>query len=197
MRDSIPSSLPRLDANIDSLLESYEAVPYESEPIPFKRSPTRLPRTRALWCDSTVADRCRVLELGCASGGNLISMAYALPKSQFVGIDLAPTQIAAGQFAVSEMGLQNIVLEAKSIDALDADIGQFDYIICHGVYSWVPPHVQDAILRVCGTHLSPTGIAYVSLQHVSRLASARDAPRHAGLPRRPIADAVWSRGARS
>ena len=146
----------------DSLLESYEAVPYESRPIPFAEPDSIAANAMLYGVTPPPPDRCRVLELGCASGGNLISMAYALPKSQFVGIDLAPTQIAAGQFAISEMGLQNIVLAAKSIDALDADLGQFDYIICHGVYSWVPPHVQDAILRVCATHLSPTGIAYVS-----------------------------------
>lgn len=163
MRDSIPGSrFPRLTPMSDSLLASYEAVPYESRPIPFAEPDSIAANAILYGVTPPPPDRCRVLELGCASGGNLISMAYALPKSQFVGIDLAPSHIAAGQFAVSEMGLQNIALEAKSIDALDADIGQFDYIICHGVYSWVPPHVQDAILRVCGTHLSPAGIAYVS-----------------------------------
>ena len=107
-------------------------------------------------------DRCRVLELGCASGANLLGLALRSPKSTFVGVDFVPAQIEAGRFAVSEMGLRNIDLQLRSIvDIGDAD-GTFDYIICHGVYSWVPPDVQDAILRVCDRNLAPQGVAYVS-----------------------------------
>lgn len=146
----------------DSLLESYEAVPYEGRPIPFAEPDSIAANAILHGVTPAPPEHCRVLELGCATGGNLISMAYTFPKSQFVGVDLAPTQVAAGQFAISEMGLQNIVLEAKSIDEIDGDLGQFDYIICHGVYSWVPPHIQEAILRVCSTHLAPNGIAYIS-----------------------------------
>src|SRR4029434_7471331 len=40
--------------------------------------------------------------------------------------------------------------------------GFFDYILCHGVYSWVPPEVQDKILRICSKHLAPQGVAYIS-----------------------------------
>jgi SAM-dependent methyltransferase len=107
-------------------------------------------------------DRCRVLELGCASGWNVISMGFRLPKSTFVGVDLVPGQIETGRFAASELGLRNVDLQARSIaDITDAD-GTFDYIICHGVYSWVPPQVQDAILRVCDRNLATNGVAYVS-----------------------------------
>jgi SAM-dependent methyltransferase/methyltransferase-like protein len=159
---STGSSFPQLTPMSDSVLAAYEAVPYQSRPIPFAE-PDSIAATAILHgVTPPPPDRCRVLELGCASGGNLISMAFALPKSKFVGIDLAPSQVAAGQFAISEMGLQNIALEAKSIEDLDGSLGQFDYIICHGVYSWVPPSVQDAILRVCSTHLTPNGIAFVS-----------------------------------
>ena len=146
----------------DSLLASYEAVPYESRPIPFAEPDSIAANAMLHGVNAPPPDHCRVLELGCASGGNLISMAFALPESHFVGIDLAPTQIAAGQFAVVELGLKNISLAALSIEDLAEDAGQFDYIICHGVYSWVPAHVQDAILRVCSRHLAPNGIAYVS-----------------------------------
>jgi SAM-dependent methyltransferase len=42
------------------------------------------------------------------------------------------------------------------------DLGTFDYILCHGVYSWVPAEVQNKILEICRDHLSPQGIAYIS-----------------------------------
>src|SRR5262249_6262531 len=45
---------------------------------------------------------------------------------------------------------------------VDHNTGQFDYIICHGVYSWVPAEVRDKILAICSQNLAPNGIAYVS-----------------------------------
>src|SRR5262249_14540707 len=107
-------------------------------------------------------DRCRVLELGCGSGGNLLPMAESLPESRFLGIDLSPRQVSSGQATIQELGLRNIELKAMSITDVDAEMGQFDYVICHGVYSWVPEPVQDKILAICKENLAPHGIAYVS-----------------------------------
>jgi SAM-dependent methyltransferase/methyltransferase-like protein len=146
----------------DLLAASYDAVPYESKPIELAEPDAMAAIAILHGVTPTPADRCRVLELGCAAGGNLIDLAFTSPKSRFVGVDLAPSQIAIGQLTISEMGLQNISLEVGSIDQIDTQFGEFDYIICHGVYSWVPPHVQDAILRTCAACLTPNGVAYVS-----------------------------------
>ena len=43
-----------------------------------------------------------------------------------------------------------------------AEPGSFDYILCHGVYSWVPAPVQQRIFELCQRLLSPRGIAYIS-----------------------------------
>jgi len=106
--------------------------------------------------------RCRVLELGCADGGNLLPMAVALPDSEFVGVDYAPRQVAAGQEVVDALGLRNVSLQAQDVRTLGEDLGQFDYIIAYGIYSWVPPDVQAAILRLCRERLTPQGVAFVS-----------------------------------
>src|ERR1051325_1309888 len=108
------------------------------------------------------AERSRVLELGCASGGNLISMAYDLPDSEFVGIELSQRQIDEGRKTISALGLRNINLRAGSILDVNDDFGRFDYIVCHGVYSWSPAEIREAILRVCKRNLAPNGIAYIS-----------------------------------
>jgi len=97
-----------------------------------------------------------------AGGGNLIPMAIALPQAEFVGIDLSPVQIAEGQKIVEALGLKNIRLSTKSITDVDATAGTFDYILTHGVYSWVPNAVQEKILAVCCEQLAPNGVAYVS-----------------------------------
>src|SRR5437016_4335645 len=82
--------------------------------------------------------RCRVLEIGCGVGGNLLPMAQALPQSTFVGIDLSGRQIAHAKRTAGGAELQNVRLEARSFTTVDAaGFGEFDYIIAHGIYSWV------------------------------------------------------------
>ena len=105
---------------------------------------------------------CRVLELGCGDGTNVISMAYALPESTFVGIDSASRPISEGNHAITQLGLKNVRLVRCDIADFGANAGLFDYIIAHGVYSWVPAPVRDQLLTICRNNLSQNGIAYVS-----------------------------------
>ena len=107
-------------------------------------------------------DRCRVLELGCGDGGNLIPMALGLPQSQFTGIDLAEQAVARGRTVIQALGLENISLRQMDLTKAGADLGEFDYVLAHGVYSWVPPEVRDALLRISRANLAPDGVAYVS-----------------------------------
>jgi methyltransferase-like protein/SAM-dependent methyltransferase len=141
---------------------SYDEIPYESYPFA-QTHPDRLATVATLFgMQPPPVAHCRVLELGCASGGNLIPMALGLPESRFVGIDLAGRQVAEGQKVVEALGLRNVELKHLSVLDLDQDFGRFDYVICHGVYSWVPANVQDKILEVCRQNLSANGVAYVS-----------------------------------
>ncbi len=104
---------------------------------------------------------CRVLEIGCGDGGNLIPMAWALPGSTFLGIDCASTPIRAALAAASALGVKNV--EFRALDLMDAGpLGAFDYIIAHGFYSWVPEPVRERLLAVCRSCLAPQGVAYVS-----------------------------------
>jgi methyltransferase-like protein/SAM-dependent methyltransferase len=141
---------------------SYDEVPYEGHPFP-QTHPNRLATLATLLgLRPAPVDRCRVLELGCANGGNLIPMAFTLPESRFVGIDLSASQVAEGVQTVTALSLKNIELRHLSILDVGDALGRFDYIICHGVYSWVPAAVQDKLLDVCAKNLQPDGVAYVS-----------------------------------
>ena len=141
---------------------TYDVVPYESFPFP-DTHPDRLATLGHLFgLRPPRLANCRVLELGCASGGNLIPMAISMPDAAFVGIDLSTVQVAKGQQAIAELGLSNIRLLAISITEIDESLGQFDYILTHGVYSWVPNEVQEKILSICARQLTPDGIAFVS-----------------------------------
>ncbi len=106
--------------------------------------------------------RCRVLEIGCGDGGNLIPMAYGLPESRFVGVDLAEAPIAAARRAASELELDNVVLTVADLCQIRDEWGEFDYIVAHGLYSWIPADVRDRLLGVCRERLARDGVALVS-----------------------------------
>ncbi|AGA26712.1 class I SAM-dependent methyltransferase [Singulisphaera acidiphila] len=140
----------------------YDEIPYGDHFFPYTH-PIHLATLGTLFgIEAPGVDRCRVLELGCAEGGNLFPMALELPDAQFVGIDLSQRQIADGQAVINRLGLRNVELRAMSITEVDESFGQFDYILCHGVFSWVPEPVREKILSICSKNLSPHGLAYVS-----------------------------------
>jgi methyltransferase-like protein/2-polyprenyl-3-methyl-5-hydroxy-6-metoxy-1,4-benzoquinol methylase len=140
----------------------YDEVVYPTFPISYTH-PDRL-ATIAMHFGLKTApvERCRVLELGCSHGINLLSMAIALPESEFVGIDSADSTIARGKARAEVLGLKNIALRHVDLLEMAPDYGKFDYIIAHGLYGWVPPGVRDQILAICQGSLQPQGIAYVS-----------------------------------
>jgi SAM-dependent methyltransferase len=105
---------------------------------------------------------CRVLEIGAGDGGNLIPMALGLPGSEFVGIDLAAEPVARGASVIDELELNNVTLRVADVLALPADLERFDYVIAHGVYSWIGPRPRDALVAACGRLLTPDGVAYIS-----------------------------------
>ena len=141
---------------------SYDEMPY-IEAVFAQTHPDRLATLAKLFGISTPGlETCRVLELGCASGSNLIPMALGMPSATFVGIDLSARQIGQGQQTVKALDLENIELRHGNIVDIGAAWGQFDYIICHGIYSWVPEAIREKILDICRENLAPTGVAFVS-----------------------------------
>ena len=108
------------------------------------------------------AQRCRVLEIGCAGGGNIVPMAYGLPDATFVGLDRSARQIERATAFAAGLGLRNIELHAMDLLDVTTDLDTFDYIVAHGMYSWVPQDVRDTILAICCDHLAPAGLVYVS-----------------------------------
>lgn len=107
-------------------------------------------------------ESCRVLELGCGDGANLLPIALAWPRARVAGIDLAPSAIDRGRSAARALGLANLDLRCGDLARLAGDLGEFDYVIAHGVYSWVPGDVRRALLAACRRHLAPHGVAFVS-----------------------------------
>ena len=140
----------------------YDAVPYLTRPR-METHPDRLAAVGTLFGMSPApVAQCRVLEIGCGDGGNVVPLAFGLPRSEVMGVDLAPRAIASARRMADDLGLTNIRLETIDLGKIDATYGQFDYIIAHGLYSWVPRDIRDALLRVCRERLGPQGIAFIS-----------------------------------
>jgi methyltransferase-like protein/SAM-dependent methyltransferase len=152
-----------VDEAVEQVRADYDAAPYESHAHP-ESAPGRLAAIAHLFgLDTPDVATARVIELGCAGGGNLIPFVAAHPKAHAVGIDLSRVQIEQGRVLVEALGLDNLELVIGDIASMDlAALGQFDFVICHGVYSWVPEHVQQAILPAIRSLLAPDGVAYVS-----------------------------------
>ena len=105
-----------------------------------------------------------MLELGCGDGGNSLAIAQTLPGATVVGVDASASAIARGRALASSAGLANVELRVAEFGAVDslADLGPVDYVIAHGVYSWIPPAARGALLELTRRALAPHGIAFVS-----------------------------------
>jgi SAM-dependent methyltransferase len=140
----------------------YQQVPYLTVPMA-QTHPDRLASVATLFgMEPAPVTACRVLEVGCGSGGNLIPMAHFLPGSHFVGVDLAEGPVAEGRGWAGELGLANLELIAMDLCEIGPAMGEFDYIIAHGVYSWVSDGVREGLLAMCRERLAPQGVACIS-----------------------------------
>jgi len=149
-------------SDVEAIKRAYDTLPYTSTAFAFTH-PSRLGalgHVHGLNC--ALPSRCRVLEIGCASGGNLLPMALGYPASEFVGVDLSSVQLAQARRSAAALSINNVRLIAGDIRELPHDVGTFDYIICHGVYSWVPKAVRESILTTCAMRLAHGGVAVIS-----------------------------------
>lgn len=142
---------------------SYDELPYPSL-VHSDTSPYQLATlSKVFGLTPPAIETCRVLELGCGDGTNLIAIAQSLPQATCIGIDNSEKQIQAGRHLIQTLKLSNIKLIQQDFTQLMAhDFGQFDYIIAHGFYSWIPPELQDTLLQICQQSLTPQGIIYLS-----------------------------------
>lgn len=142
---------------------SYDLVAYPATMFP-NTHPDRLAAIARLHgLAAAPVATARVLDIGGGDGVNLIAMAAAYPQATFHNFDLSPVAIARGNALIYAAGLTNIVNEVGDIMLAAREMpGQYDYVIAHGVYAWVPAPVRPALMRLIGRVLAPDGVAFVS-----------------------------------
>ncbi|HJZ90360.1 MAG TPA: class I SAM-dependent methyltransferase [Gemmataceae bacterium] len=141
---------------------SYDVVEYPSAPLPQMHPGHLFAVARLYGFDAAPVERCRYLEIGCGGGTHLIACAYGVPDATFVGIDLSSAAIDRGNRMIAELGLPNVTLHAADLTRWEPPDQRFDYVVSHGLYSWVPARVRDALLGLVARCLPPTGVGYVS-----------------------------------
>lgn len=141
----------------------YDEIPYTTFPHSASH-PDQLATVAYLHgLDPPAVAGCRVLELGCGAGANLVGMAYGLPGARLVGIDLAPGAIERARSDVRALGLRNVEFQVGDVrDVSAARLGEFDYVIAHGLYAWIDQPAREALMATCAAHLAPDGLGYVS-----------------------------------
>ncbi|HEX4763822.1 MAG TPA: methyltransferase regulatory domain-containing protein [Usitatibacter sp.] len=155
-------------------MTAYDEVPYAGRPYA-DAHPERMATMAALHgIEAAPVGSSRTLEIACGDGANLVPMAAELPGSTFFGFDLAAQPIEAGRRLAERAGLANVTLRQLDLADFPADAGEYDYIIAHGLYAWIPAPLRDRLLALIARHLAPRGVAFVSYNvfpgcHVRRM----------------------------
>lgn len=140
----------------------YDHMPYQSVAYAAS-SPDRIAAVAHLFgLAPPDPSKARVLELGCASGGNILPFAQRFPESRLLGIDLSEGQVATGRQRIRALGLDNVEIRHGDLATIDLPERSFDYLVLHGVWSWVPEAAQEAVFAIARRCLVPGGLAYVS-----------------------------------
>jgi SAM-dependent methyltransferase len=104
------------------------------------------------WCD-----------LGCGQGVTANILAATHPRGAFHAIDAMPTHINHARRLAGEAAIPNVTYHCVDFAAaLDLELPLFDYIVAHGVYTWVDAANQRALRRFFDRRLKPGGLVYVS-----------------------------------
>src|ERR1700722_18832368 len=141
---------------------SYDTVEYPSSALPQAHPGHLCAVSQMFGLSSAKTERCRYLEIGCGDGTHLIASAVGLPNATFVGIDLSNAAIERGNRVIAELGLKNLTLAAADLTSWDPPAEGFDYVMAHGLYSWVPKPVRDALISLIARSMTKRGVGYVS-----------------------------------
>lgn len=106
----------------------------------------------------------RWAELGCGHGLTANCVAALHPNAEVWAFDFNPAHIEAARRLADAAGLTNVQFRETSFADLARgdDLPMFDFIVTHGVLSWVSAAARDDMRTIIDRHLLPGGLLYVS-----------------------------------
>lgn len=141
----------------------YDELPYAAYPIVWT-APEHLALASLLHGGPRLPlDKYRVLELGCANGANLLPMAWYRRHGEFTGLDASARQITLANQGKEQLSLSNLqFIHGDFRSAMNQLEGPFDFILAHGVFSWIADDARDAMLNLCSALLATDGLLYLN-----------------------------------
>lgn len=107
----------------------------------------------------------RLCELGCGIGINVLVAAASHPQAEFVGVDVNERHLHIARNAAMAAGLSNVQFIHSDFYAFSQQLAvapaTFDFITCHGVWSWVGGQQQRALLDCVQQGLKSGGLFYL------------------------------------
>jgi SAM-dependent methyltransferase len=147
----------------DPVLDLYQTRAYQAMSHPSTDPVLTAVAARLAGLEVAAPADARFLEIGCAAGHNLLPLAARWPRSRFVGIDFSTAAIQEARETAAQAGLHHVEFIETDLRDYDPGSGEaFDFIIAHGVYSWVPEDVRQGLMDLCAARLSPRGVALIS-----------------------------------
>lgn len=143
--------------------DPYDELPYSSFPVEWT-APERLALTSLLHGGPRPSLKdYRVLELGCGNGANLLPLAFFRRHATFLGVDAAASPIKEAKDRQAALQLANVEFIRADFRTASRQIeGTFDFVLAHGVFSWVNDEARDALLHLISACLRPGGLFYLN-----------------------------------
>jgi trans-aconitate methyltransferase len=141
----------------------FDEYPYPGLPIPATYPPQLALSSRIHGGPYPPSERFRLLELGCGDGGNLLPLAFYHPDCEFVGFDYAPTALKAARATAQTCRLTNVRFVRGSFTDETVGLGVgYDFVLAHGVFSWISDRERSRVLDIARSSLGPAGLACIS-----------------------------------
>ena len=107
----------------------------------------------------------RYADLGCGNGFTTLAVAASCPHAEVWGFDFNPAHIEFASALAARAGLTNAHFVETSFAGLaalpDSALPDFDFMVSHGVLSWISPANRHQLTSVIAGRLKPGGLVYL------------------------------------
>jgi SAM-dependent methyltransferase len=147
---------------MDEEERAYAEQPYESRPIPWT-APEQLSLLSQLYGGpAPPVNGARYLEIGCGDAANVLALAHYRRDGRFVGIDISAAAVERGRAVAEEVGADNLELHAADLASASDLCPSADYVVAHGLLSWIGADKREVLLEQIASALAPEGVGFVS-----------------------------------